>query len=73
MKEQGQSMTSRPFVGIKSQPENIKLFESVWIGILDLDKKKVDHCLQVDLADNELKTLKDIKFCKSKIIDNDTD
>ena len=65
MKEQAQAMTSRPFVGLKSKPENNKLLESVWIGILDIDKKKVCHCLQVDLAENELNSLKDIKFCKS--------
>lgn len=44
MKEQGQGMPNRPFIAIKSRTTDAKLVDSVWIGILNIDKKRVNHC-----------------------------
>ena len=47
------SMHNRPFLGIKYQTVESEKIESVWFGILDINEKKVTHCMQIDINKEE--------------------
>ena len=44
IKEQSDPIANRPFLAIKSLTTNNDLIDSVWIGILDINSKRVTHC-----------------------------
>lgn len=44
IKEQNCPISSKPFLGIKSLTTNNDLIDSVWIGILDINSKRVTQC-----------------------------
>ena len=69
IKEQNDPICNRPFLGIRKSDDKI---DSVWIGILDINEKRVTDCHQVDLNELEIQFIRSFKFSKNKIIDEDT-
>ena len=64
-------MCNRPFVGMKMKSP--KSYQSVWFGIIDIDQKEVTHCVQIDLQEQELRSIRSIKMAKNSIRDQNSE